>query len=268
MHAGLVNGGGILIVRFASLYVTHPTWLLVLAALGFLSAMLGTLWKLMQHDVKRMLACSTLGQMGFMVLQCGLGLFPAAVVHLCWHGCFKAYLFLSSGSILREKRVNLDYPPDAYRVWVGLVAGLIGSYSFATVSGSPLFVSDTTLVLHTVAFITTSQIAINVVPGFKHPTRALAVLLAGLAGVVYGFSVTGIELILAPLHLWQPQPLTPFHGVVVLGLLGSWLIMMIGPERTARIRSSKLGLWAYVRALNASQPAPSTVTANRNSYSY
>jgi len=106
MHAGLINGGGFLLTRFAGLFVQSTGMLQVIFFLGLLTALIGTLWKLMQHDIKRMLACSTMGQMGFMIAQCGLGLFPAAIAHLCWHGLFKAYLFLSSGSAAHEKEWN------------------------------------------------------------------------------------------------------------------------------------------------------------------
>lgn len=86
MHAGLVNGGGFLLVRFAPLISKEPIVLGLIFVAGIATALIGTLWKLMQSDIKRMLACSTMSQMGFMVVQCGLGLFPAAIAHLCWHG--------------------------------------------------------------------------------------------------------------------------------------------------------------------------------------
>jgi NAD(P)H-quinone oxidoreductase subunit 5 len=54
-----------------------------------------------QSNVEKMLACSTMAQMGFMIVQCGLGLFPAAIAHLCWHGLFKGFLFLQSGSFVK-----------------------------------------------------------------------------------------------------------------------------------------------------------------------
>jgi NAD(P)H-quinone oxidoreductase subunit 5 len=81
MHAGLVNGGGFVLVRFAPLLLSEEHLLLVLFLIGALTAILGTLWKLLQSDMKRMLANSTMAQMGFMMMQCGLGLFPAAVAH-------------------------------------------------------------------------------------------------------------------------------------------------------------------------------------------
>ncbi|MGE3920522.1 MAG: proton-conducting transporter membrane subunit [Gammaproteobacteria bacterium] len=86
MHAGLVNGGGFLIVKFSPLMITQIDLLTVLFILGALTALLGTVWKLLQWNIKSMLACSTMAQMGFMIMQCGLGLFSAAIAHLCWHG--------------------------------------------------------------------------------------------------------------------------------------------------------------------------------------
>lgn len=64
MHAGLVNGGGFLLVRFAPLYLKHAYLLTLIFVIGMVTALVGTGWKLMQSDVKRMLACSTMGQMG------------------------------------------------------------------------------------------------------------------------------------------------------------------------------------------------------------
>lgn len=61
MHAGLVNGGGFLLVRFSPLYLQYSALLDVIFVIGMVTAFLGILWKLMQNDVKRMLACSTMG---------------------------------------------------------------------------------------------------------------------------------------------------------------------------------------------------------------
>ncbi|MVM39148.1 proton-conducting membrane transporter [Spirosoma sp. HMF3257] len=186
MHAGLINGGGFLLARFAPLYLQSPALLTVLVVLGFCTALLGTLWKLMQPDVKRMLACSTMGQMGFMVVQCGLGLFPAAVAHLVWHGLFKAYLFLSSGSAAQEKRVDLRYPPGPVAFSCALVCGSIGSFCFAISSGKAWMSGDTTLVLIGVAFLTASQFALPMLQSKPLQRLPLALIGTGLFGLVYG----------------------------------------------------------------------------------
>ena len=97
MHAGFVNAGGILLARFAPVVVTEPAVMAVIAALGAVSAIGGKLLKSVQPAIKARLGCSTVGQMGFMLVQAGLGFFGAAITHLALHGCYKAYLFLSSG---------------------------------------------------------------------------------------------------------------------------------------------------------------------------
>lgn len=102
MHAGIVNAGGYLIIRLAPLVSQAPEALTTLAAVGAATACFGTVVMLTQSSVKRSLAYSTIAQMGFMMLQCGLGAFSAAVLHLVAHSLYKAHAFLSSGSILAQ----------------------------------------------------------------------------------------------------------------------------------------------------------------------
>uniref|UniRef100_UPI0022EA3367 proton-conducting transporter transmembrane domain-containing protein n=1 Tax=Falsiroseomonas oryzae TaxID=2766473 RepID=UPI0022EA3367 len=104
MHAGLVNAGGILVARFAPVFEQAPGVLLVLFLVGAVSALFGQLAALVQNDVKRGLAASTTAQMGFMLMQCGLGFHAAAMAHLVLHGLYKASLFLGAGSALAAAR--------------------------------------------------------------------------------------------------------------------------------------------------------------------
>ena len=96
MHAGFVNASGILLTLFAVLLIATDTLTLIFI-IGGLTAILAQFTKLLQVNVKQKLACSTIAQMGFMIMQCGLGFFNAAIAHLILHGFYKAYLFLSSG---------------------------------------------------------------------------------------------------------------------------------------------------------------------------
>jgi len=89
MHAGLINGGGIIFARLSPLFFKVPELLTIAFIVGIFSAIIGTFWKLIQANVKLMLACSTMSQMGFMIAQCAMGLFPAGIAHLFWHGMFK-----------------------------------------------------------------------------------------------------------------------------------------------------------------------------------
>ncbi len=104
MHAGVVNAGGYLIIRLSPLVVNAPTSLAFLAIVGATTAIYAGIVMLTQSSVKKKLAYSTVAQMGFMMLQCGLGAFSAAMLHLVAHSLYKAYAFLNSGSVLKEER--------------------------------------------------------------------------------------------------------------------------------------------------------------------
>ncbi len=98
MHAGIINAGGFLIVRLSPLFTHAPGALNLLAVLGTLTAAFGAIVMLAQPGVKRALAYSTIAQMGFMMLQCGLGAYGLALLHLVAHSLYKAYAFLTAGS--------------------------------------------------------------------------------------------------------------------------------------------------------------------------
>jgi NAD(P)H-quinone oxidoreductase subunit 5 len=222
----------------------------------------------MQSDIKRMLACSTMGQMGFMMVQCGLGLFPAAIAHLCWHGLFKAYLFLSSGSGAQEKRLDLGYPPSLKLLMVSLLCGVFGAAGFVLVTQKDMAAVDTTLVFVGLAFLAGAQAAMPLL-GTAPLRRLLAVgvVTFGLGGL-YGFSVHGVEAALGSLNILQPQPLAALH-VVGFGLLfTSWLAMLYKQPLAKAAQKKTWALRLYVQMLNASQPHATTVTAHRNQYQY
>ena len=102
LHAGIVNAGGFVLIRFADLMLAAPAVLAALAMVGGLSALLGGLVMLTQPAVKTSLAWSTIAQMGFMLLQCGLGLFALALLHILAHSLYKAHAFLSSGGAVER----------------------------------------------------------------------------------------------------------------------------------------------------------------------
>lgn len=97
LHAGVVNGGGVLLVRLGVIGEWTPAMAGLLVVSGA-TAVWASLVAARQADVKGQLASSTMAQMGFMLAECAVGAYPAAVVHLVGHGSYKASLFLSSGS--------------------------------------------------------------------------------------------------------------------------------------------------------------------------
>ena len=99
MHAGIINAGGVLLLRFAPLLATVPVALFLLVLVGTLTVVLGMLTMWAQTNVKRALAWSTVSQMGFMMIQIGLAVFPAAILHIVGHGFYKAWSFFRTGDL-------------------------------------------------------------------------------------------------------------------------------------------------------------------------
>lgn len=101
LHAGIINGGGFLMVRMADLVQASPGAMAALVMLGGFTALFGAAVMLTQSAVKTALAWSTVAQMGFLLLQCGLGLWALAVLHIVAHSLYKAHAFLSSGGAVQ-----------------------------------------------------------------------------------------------------------------------------------------------------------------------
>ncbi|MGG7645782.1 proton-conducting transporter membrane subunit [Rhodovulum sp. YNF3179] len=101
LHAGVVNAGGVLLIRFADVMLAAPGILAALAMIGGFTALFGGLVMLTQPAVKTSLAWSTIAQMGFMILQCGLALFPLALLHIVAHSLYKAHAFLAAGGAIK-----------------------------------------------------------------------------------------------------------------------------------------------------------------------
>ena len=107
LHAGVVNLGGFVLIRFAPLLeATAPArWTLIVFGLG--TALFAGLVMLTRISIKVRLAWSTVAQMGFMVLECGLGLYTLAAMHLIGHSLYKAQAFLSASSVVQNSKLQL-----------------------------------------------------------------------------------------------------------------------------------------------------------------
>jgi NADH-quinone oxidoreductase subunit L len=110
LHAGIINAGGFLINRLAPLFGLSSITLHVALVVGMLTAFLGATMMLAQNDIKKTLGFSTIGQMGYMIMECGLGAFSLAVFHLIAHGLFKATVFLNCGNVIHKAREEPHFP--------------------------------------------------------------------------------------------------------------------------------------------------------------
>jgi len=101
IHAAtMVTAGVYMVVRNHAIYDLAPSALLLVGIIGGATALFAATIGLVQNDIKRVLAYSTVSQLGFMFLACGVGAYTAAIFHLVTHAFFKALLFLSAGSVI------------------------------------------------------------------------------------------------------------------------------------------------------------------------
>jgi NADH-quinone oxidoreductase subunit L len=109
IHAAtMVTAGVYMVARTNALYTLAPTSMKVVAIVGALTAIFAASIGLVQNDIKRVLAYSTVSQLGYMFLALGLGAFTAGVFHVFTHAFFKALLFLGSGSVIHAMSGEQD----------------------------------------------------------------------------------------------------------------------------------------------------------------
>ena len=109
IHAAtMVNAGVYLVARSNELFASAPDAMVIVAAIGIFTAILAASIAMTQTDIKRVLAYSTLSQLGYMFAALGVGAFTAAIFHLMTHGFFKGLLFLGSGSVIHAVHEEQD----------------------------------------------------------------------------------------------------------------------------------------------------------------
>lgn len=125
LHAGVVNLAGYVLIRFSAFIdaVVLAKWLLVI--FGLATAILAGLVMLTRISIKVKLAWSTVAQMGFMVLECGLGLYTLAAMHLLGHSLYKAHAFLSASTIVQQSKLEQLRSTSAQSVSAFVFAPLV-----------------------------------------------------------------------------------------------------------------------------------------------
>jgi NAD(P)H-quinone oxidoreductase subunit 5 len=264
MHAGFVNAGGILLARFAPVVSIDARIMGLIVAIGAISALLGKLLKSVRADVKRQLGCSTVGQMGFMIMQAGLGFFGAALAHLILHGFYKAYLFLSSGECIEHVHPEASEQTRSMGPigWlVTLVAAAAGGALFALLTGKGTHL-DSGILLTFLVVLTTLHATRE---GIRHVSmsaslRYLAAPLVFLPTVaLYAGIYNAITELLSGLPVvTEPMTLSPFHGILVALFTLAYVIVETGLYK----KSKRL----YVALLNASRPPSGTVLTSKEAY--
>ena len=251
MHAGIVNAGGFLIIRLSPLVSLAPLALQILAIVGAFTAIFAAIVMTTQTSVKRSLAFSTVAQMGFMMLQCGLGAFSVAVLHIVAHSLYKAHAFLSSGSNVAPAKGTLSMP-SARPLSAGFVGAAFGC-ALLVVTGVGALLGITpekepgVLLLGAVLVLALTQFLLGLWRGAFSPLF----FGAGL-GVVAAMSAAYFALHLAFSAMLRGA--VPVSGAAANALEIALCVLVLGAiAGVAAARSARLPQWGrafYVHALN------------------
>jgi len=196
IHAAtMVTAGVFMVARLAPLYNLSPIAMDVVAVVGAATMVLGATIALTQFDIKRIVAYSTVSQLGYMMMACGLGAFTAGMYHLLTHGAFKALLFLGCGSVI----LALHHEQDIRRMGglkdklpITYWTFLIGSLALA---GFPL----------TAGFFSKDEILVE-----AWTTGRLGQILSAM-GVLTAFLTAFYTFRLVFLTFWGPSRVDPHH---------------------------------------------------------
>jgi NADH-quinone oxidoreductase subunit L len=141
IHAAtMVTAGVFMVVRCSTFFVLSPVSMTVVAGVGALTAIYAATIGITQFDIKRVLAYSTVSQLGYMFLACGVGAFTSGIFHLMTHAFFKALLFLGSGSVIHGMHGEQDmrhmgglkkYMPITYWTFILATLAIAGIFPFA-----------------------------------------------------------------------------------------------------------------------------------------
>lgn len=220
LHAGIINAGGLLLIRLAEPVQASPAAMTLLVMVGGFSALFGALVMLTQSAVKTALAWSTVAQMGFMLLQCGLGLWPLALLHIVAHSLYKAHAFLSSGTAVRAVQATRRPGPvaapgiaavtRAFLLALALYAAVAGAFSLLPLEKSAQALALGAILIFGVAYLVAQGLA-DAAPAALTRKTATASVAAAIG--YFGFHV------LAGLVVGSELPAPPQAGPLEWALI-------------------------------------------------
>ncbi|WP_227269721.1 proton-conducting transporter transmembrane domain-containing protein [Roseobacter weihaiensis] len=240
LHAGVINAGGFLLIRFADVMLLSPAVLALLVMVGGFTALFGGLVMLTQSAVKTSLAWSTVAQMGFMILQCGLALFPLALLHIVAHSLYKAHAFLASGmavdgvaTIRRPGPVAIPNGVAVGRAFlIALVIYAVVGFLFGVADKSPQAVALGAILIFGVAYLLAQGLADAAPRVLTQRTAVYSVA----AAVGYFALQTGAEGLMQGTLPATPAPGPLEWALIVLALLSFGLVA---------VAQAMFPLWAY-----------------------
>lgn len=258
MHAGLVNAGGIMLTRFSPLF-NGEIASIVLLILASISVLIGSGISLVQVDYKRQLVGSTMGQMGFMLIQCALGAYIAAIIHLILHGLFKATLFLQAGSAVRRFEVSMSVNERSSYLWIiaGRALGLIVGVAFWLIAPGEGYQLISALILGWSLSVSWTQL---VAFGEGRIGRIAGVsFLGGVAAIYFIIHQLFYEWLYTTVYQSVQPPMSVVIIVICLLLFGSAIGAWV-----ARNRSSVSFAVLYLWLVRLGEAKPKSVESHPN----
>jgi NAD(P)H-quinone oxidoreductase subunit 5 len=236
LHAGIINSGGVLLITAAGLVQQSTGAMAALVMIGGFTALFGAAVMLTQSAIKTALAWSTVSQMGFMLLQCGLGLWTLALLHIIAHSLYKAHAFLSSGTAVTEVS-NIRRPGPvavpsvsavvkSFALALGIFAAIATAFTYALGPKSPQALALGAILIFGVAYLVAQGLA-----GRAPAALTTRTITAALGAAIGYFSFQAIAL-----KVWGPiLPEAPVPGAL------EWALIVVAV--------ASFGLVAFAQAL-------------------
>jgi len=240
MHAGIINAGGILVLRLSPLLTLSDAVMLMLALFGAFTALFASVAMWTQASVKRCLAFSTVGQMGFMMLECGLGAFHLALLHLVAHSFYKAHAFLSSGGAVSAKTPDRTKRTRPITIVLGLAGAIAIGIAACRLSG--ISVSDQPL-LTGIFVIALAQMLWTLWSPLSRPWLAPISILLGVSFSAGYFGLERSAAFIIP-------PLRSTHLGIVAPILAGFLMVVMAQTHLPWLSGTSFGKRLYVHARN------------------
>ena len=242
LHAGIINAGGFVLIRMAGLVQESAGAMAALVMLGGLTALFGAVVMLTQSAVKTALAWSTVAQMGFLLLQCGLGLWPLALLHIVAHAMYKAHAFLGSGGAVRAvAQVHRPGPvavpgpaavARAFALAVLLYAAVAAGFAALAGEKSPQALALGAILVFGVAYLVAQGLA-DAAP--RALTRRTAPAATAAAPAYFGFHLLAQA-------LWGPGlPPAPAAGPLEWALI----LLALGSFGLVAVAQALFPLWSH-----------------------